>query len=143
MIYPISGMDKTYQRGDIGSHGVVLKITPAHWKKEGDMNDNTISCWYKEENKWSKRRGQTVVPMNIKKFDVRDFLVINKFDVKDFFYVLRSFSFLSILTYVYFWIPVLQNRYHNVFSLSPPESFTVRSEHSFSLAFCMGTFSKK
>ena len=64
-------MDKTYQRGDIGKNGVVLKITPAHWKKKGNLDENTISCWYKEENKWIKRRAQTIVPMNIKKFEVQ------------------------------------------------------------------------
>ena len=63
-------MDKTYQRGDIGKTGVVLKITPAHWKKKGNLHENTISCWYKEENKWTKRRAQTIVPLNVKKFEV-------------------------------------------------------------------------
>lgn len=62
------GMDKSYQRGDIGKHGVVVKITPAHWSKKADLDENTISCWYKEESKWSNRRGQTVIPMNVKKF---------------------------------------------------------------------------
>ena len=65
-------MDKSYQRGDIGKNGVVVKVTPAHWSKKGDLSEsNTMSCWYKEDSKWSNRRGQTVVPLNVKKFKVR------------------------------------------------------------------------
>lgn len=64
-------MDRSYQRGDIGKYGVVVKITPAHWSKKADLSEaNTISCWYKEDSKWSNRRGQTVVPLNVKKFKV-------------------------------------------------------------------------
>ncbi|XP_066922832.1 counting factor associated protein D-like [Clytia hemisphaerica] len=63
------GMDKSYQRGDIGKYGVVVKVTPAHWSKKGDLSEaNTLSCWYKEDSKWSNRRGQTIVPLNVKKF---------------------------------------------------------------------------
>ncbi|XP_012559591.2 uncharacterized protein LOC100198320 isoform X1 [Hydra vulgaris] len=62
------GMDKSYQRGDIGPHGVVVKLVPAHWGKHTDLNKNKISCWYKQESIWTKRRAQTVVPLNVKKF---------------------------------------------------------------------------
>ena len=68
--YFSTGMDKSYQRGDIGPHGVVVKLVPAHWGKHTDLNKNKISCWYKQESIWTKRRAQTVVPMNVKKFKV-------------------------------------------------------------------------
>lgn len=71
------GMDKSYQRGDIGKNGVVVKVTPAHWSKKGDLSEsNTMSCWYKEDSKWSNRRGQTVVPLNVKKFKVPHFFIL-------------------------------------------------------------------
>ena len=70
-------MDKSYQRGDIGKNGVVVKVTPAHWSKKGDLSEsNTMSCWYKEDSKWSNRRGQTVVPLNVKKFKVPHFFIL-------------------------------------------------------------------
>lgn len=64
-------MDKSYQRGDIGKNGVVVKLTPVHWGKKGDLDSTTDSCWYKEDSKWTDRRGQTVVPLNVKKFKVK------------------------------------------------------------------------
>ena len=63
-------MDKTFQRGDIGPRGIVAKIVPAHWQKKGTLDTTKPYCWYKPESKWAGRRGQTVVPMNVKKFKV-------------------------------------------------------------------------
>lgn len=63
-------MDKTYQRGDLGEFGVIAKASPMHLRKEGSLDKNTVKCWYREEDEWSTRRGQTVIPYNLSKFEV-------------------------------------------------------------------------
>ena len=63
-------MDKTYQRGDLGEFGVIAKVSPMHLKKKGSLDKNTVKCWYREEDEWSTRRGQTVIPYNLSKFEV-------------------------------------------------------------------------
>lgn len=64
-------MDKTFQRGDLLDHGVMVKIIPAHYGKNGDLDKNTISCWYRPGFRWNPIRGQRVVPNNLKDFKVR------------------------------------------------------------------------
>ena len=66
-----SGMDKTFQRGDLGKYGVLVKVVPVHWKKGKDLDTNTISCWYRPGYRWSKQRGQHVVPPSLKHFKVK------------------------------------------------------------------------
>ena len=46
-------MDKTYQRGYLGKNGTLKKL-PCTLKKKGNLDETTISCWYNEQNKWTK-----------------------------------------------------------------------------------------
>ena len=65
-----TGMDKTYQRGDLMSYGALIKLVPAHWSKGNDLNKNTRSCWYRPGFRWSPERGQSVIPKDLEKFEV-------------------------------------------------------------------------
>ena len=62
-------MDKTIQRGDIGSHGTLFKIVPMHSDMAPSDNDY-ISCWYKPVPRWMPRVGQSVIPTNLSEFQV-------------------------------------------------------------------------
>jgi len=77
-----TGMDKTYQRGDLMPYGALIKLVPAHWSKGDDLNKNARSCWYRPGFRWSPERGQSVLPEDVKKFEVTvlKFQKTNKLD---------------------------------------------------------------
>ncbi|XP_048583024.1 counting factor associated protein D isoform X2 [Nematostella vectensis] len=62
------GMDKTFQRGDLMDYGVLVKVVPAHWGRDEDLDKNTISCWYRPGFRWSQQRGQSVLPAHLEHF---------------------------------------------------------------------------
>ena len=66
----LTGMDKTYQRGDLMPYGALIKLVPAHWSKGDDLNKNTRSCWYRPGFRWSPESGQSVIPKDLEKFEV-------------------------------------------------------------------------
>ena len=68
------GMDQTLQRGDLKPYGALIKLVPAHWGKGKDLDKNTRSCWYRPGFRWSPERAQSVLPKNLKGFEVRSSL---------------------------------------------------------------------
>ena len=70
LFLPLLGTDKTYQRADLGKHGVTFKVVPMYTEKDG----NYIGCWKLEGHKGWPIIPQPIVP-NMSYFKVRSQLI--------------------------------------------------------------------
>jgi hypothetical protein len=66
----MTGVDKTFQRGDLKEYGVYIKEIPMHKIKVGDNNKNSKSCWYDEGDEYDVVKPQSIVPMDLSHFKV-------------------------------------------------------------------------
>lgn len=76
-----TGVDKTFQRGDMEEYGVYVKEIPMHKTKIGDNKKNTKSCWYESGVEYDVVKPQSIVPMDLSHFKVMLEIIIfkNKF----------------------------------------------------------------
>ena len=66
----MTGVDKTFQRGDLEDYGAYIKEIPIHKIKVGDINNISKSCWYEQGDKYDVVKPQSIVPMDLSHYKV-------------------------------------------------------------------------
>lgn len=77
---PILGEVKTFQRGDLGRHGMFFKIIPKFSYKRHKNHRHFTGCWKRYGTKSRKAKAQSILPCNAAwpfKSRLEDFKVTN------------------------------------------------------------------
>ena len=69
----LTGVDKTFQRGDLGKYGIYIKEIPVHKTKVGHLTKHSKSYWYELGGKHNVVKAQSIVPMDLSNFKVSKF----------------------------------------------------------------------
>ena len=76
------GEVKTFQRGDLGRHGMFFKIIPKFSYKRHKNHRHFTGCWKRYGTKSRKAKAQSILPCNAAwpfKSRLEDFKVTNRF----------------------------------------------------------------